>query len=102
MVGNLEDMTVVVNGVPARLPKAHAQMDVMSLERNLTIVDGRLESLRSSTSPIPPSDRVTEWSFDDLRLRDEPVREFRGTTVPTGADRLGRQGRFSGSSFPAV
>ena len=46
VIGNLEDMTAVVNGVQAKLPRARVKMDVMSLERNLKIVNGAEKECR--------------------------------------------------------
>ena len=78
MVGNLEDMTVVVNGVLAHLPRAQVQMDVMSLERNLTIVDGRLEKPAVFDLSYPSGRAVKEWSFQIFDSEMELVREFGG------------------------
>ncbi len=83
IVGNLEDMTVVVNGVLARLPKAHARMDVMSLERNLTIVDGRLEKPAVFELSYPSDRSVKEWRFEIFDADMQLLRDFRGTDADT-------------------
>src|SRR5881628_3858658 len=76
-------MTAVVNGVSARLPKTRVKMDVMSLERNLKIVNGRLDKpavFRIST----PNDRfVKEWVFEIFDSQMRRIRGFRGSDQKT-------------------
>jgi uncharacterized repeat protein (TIGR01451 family) len=96
VIGNLDDMTAVVNGVQARLPKARVKMDVFSLERNLRIVNGQLERPAVFKISYPRSREVKEWTFEIFDSSMRRVRGFRGTDLKTteitwdGKDASGR------------
>ncbi|HEU4403314.1 MAG TPA: OmpA family protein, partial [Candidatus Polarisedimenticolia bacterium] len=96
VVGNLEDMTAVVNGVQARLPKARVKMDVMSLERNLRIVNGRLEKPAVFKIAYPADRSLREWTFEIFDSQMRRIRGFRGSDLKTteivwdGKDAAGR------------
>src|SRR5437773_10108262 len=83
VVGNLEDMTAVVNGVQARLPKTRVKMDVMSLERNLKIVNGRLERPAVFNISYPKDRFVKEWVFEIFDSQLRRIRGFRSTDRTT-------------------
>ena len=83
VIGNLEDMTAVVNGVQARLPKTRVKMDVMSLERNLKIVNGRLERPAVFNISYPKDRFVKEWVFEIFDSELRRIRGFRGTDRKT-------------------
>ncbi|MGH9797203.1 MAG: OmpA family protein, partial [Candidatus Polarisedimenticolia bacterium] len=84
IVGNLEDMTAVVNGVRARLPKSRVKMDVMSLERNLRLVNGRLERPAVFRLSYPKDRSVKEWTFEIFDAGLRRIRGFRGSDLKTG------------------
>ncbi|HXH28977.1 MAG TPA: OmpA family protein, partial [Candidatus Polarisedimenticolia bacterium] len=96
VVGNIDDMTAVVNGVQARLPRARVKMDVMSLERNLRIVDGRLEKPAVFNLSYPTDRPVREWTFEIFDSDMHRIRGFRGSDLATsrivwdGKDASGR------------
>jgi uncharacterized repeat protein (TIGR01451 family) len=83
VVGNLDDMTAVVNGVQARLPKARVKMDVLSLERNLKIVNGRLDKPAIFKIAYPRDRAVKEWAFEIFDAGMRRIRGFRGTDLKT-------------------
>jgi len=83
VIGNLDDMTAVVNGVQARLPKTRVKMDVMSLERNLRIVNGRLEKPAVFNIAYPADRFVKEWVFEIFDTGMTRIRGFRGTDRKT-------------------
>jgi uncharacterized repeat protein (TIGR01451 family) len=83
VIGNLEDMTAVVNGVQARLPKARAKMDVFSLERNLRIVNGALEKPAVFQVSYPADRSLKEWTFEIFDSGMRRVRGFRGSDLKT-------------------
>ncbi|MEK7282461.1 MAG: OmpA family protein, partial [Acidobacteriota bacterium] len=83
VIGNLDDMTAVVNGVQARLPKTRVKMDVMSLERNLRIVNGRLEKPAVFRIAYPADRFVKEWVFEIFDSEMRRIRGFRGTDRKT-------------------
>jgi len=83
VIGNLEDMTAVVNGVQARLPKTRVKMDVLSLERNLKIVNGRLERPAVFNISYPKDRFVKEWVFEIFDSELRRIRGFRGTDQKT-------------------
>ncbi len=83
VVGNLDDMTAVVNGVQARLPKARVKMDVMSLERNLRILNGKLEKPAVFQLAYPVDRPLREWTFEIFDSQMRRVRGFRGDDLKT-------------------
>src|SRR3989441_13084856 len=76
-------MTAVVNGVQAHLPKTRVKMDVMSLERNLKIVNGRLERPAVFNISYPKARFVKEWVFEIFDSELRRIRGFRGTDQKT-------------------
>jgi len=83
VIGNLDDMTAVVNGVQARLPKTRVKMDVMSLERNLRVVNGRLDKPAVFRISYPGDRFVKEWVFEIFDAQMRRIRGFRGTDQKT-------------------
>src|SRR5207249_2567720 len=83
VLGNLDDMTAVVNGVAARLPKTRVKMDVMSLERNLRIVNGRLDKPAVFRVSYPHDRFLKEWVFEVFDAQLRRIRGFRGTDQTT-------------------
>jgi uncharacterized repeat protein (TIGR01451 family) len=83
VIGNLDAMTAVVNGVKARLPRARAKMDVMSLERNLRVVNGRLEKPAIFNLSYPTDRKVREWAFEIFDANMRRIRGFRGSDLST-------------------
>ncbi|MEE9208458.1 MAG: OmpA family protein, partial [Gemmatimonadota bacterium] len=83
VIGNLDDMTAVINGVMARLPKTRVKMDVMSLERNLRIVNGKLEKPALFTLSFPRDRRIREWVFEVFDAEMRRIRGFRGKSRTT-------------------
>jgi uncharacterized repeat protein (TIGR01451 family) len=83
VVGNIEDMTAVVNGVQARLPKARVKMDVLSLERNLKIVNGRLEKPAVFKISYPQERSVKSWQFEIFDSKLRRIRGFRARDLKT-------------------
>ena len=83
VLGNLDDMTAVVNGVAARLPKTRVKMDVMSLERNLRVVNGRLDKPAVFRVSYPHDRFLKEWVFEVFDAQMRRIRGFRGTDQKT-------------------
>ena len=83
VIGNLDDMTAVVNGVHARLPNARVKMDVMSLERNLRILNGRLEKPAVFQIAYPKDRALKEWTFEIFDSQMRRIRGFRGGDLKT-------------------
>src|SRR2546425_645106 len=83
VLGNLDDMTAVVNGVAARLPKTRVKMDVMSLERNLRVVNGHLDKPAVFRVSYPHDRFLKEWVFEVFDSQMRRIRGFRGTDQKT-------------------
>jgi uncharacterized repeat protein (TIGR01451 family) len=96
VIGNLDDMTAVVNGVRARLPKARVKMDVLSLERNLRILNGKLDKPAVFNLSYPSDRSVREVTFEIFDSQMRRIRGFRGRELRTnkivwdGKDSTGR------------
>jgi uncharacterized repeat protein (TIGR01451 family) len=83
VAGNLDDMTAVVNGVQAHLPKARVKMDVMSLERNLRVVNGRLTKPAVFRLSYPADRPLKEWTLEIFDAQLRRIRAFRGADLKT-------------------